>query len=247
MQFGCIRQGPLPSPLLTGTDGQEYKLGSPANGYSIVEDTNAGLYTDDNAQDVTLVAPTPGHNQSSTGSLSFLNNFKSNTNFFMQDGMAIPANGSGFLDWADDLTTPYPDTAQPYGNLTYVAGRSYTATITRTNGVWWYCVYDNVTHGQGCMSRSAATGTNLLSDVNTSVFAENANATPSNWYSGFSSPLQAYNAHIYRNQVGQPWSAQHRHTADACASGWYPFNSMTGSLVNGGTVSYWLTGVPYKC
>lgn len=56
---GCFQL----SSVATGTDGTNLTTASPSPGFVIIEDTNAGLYTDDNGQQVTLVAPTIGGSQ----------------------------------------------------------------------------------------------------------------------------------------------------------------------------------------
>ncbi|MCC6192564.1 MAG: hypothetical protein IT318_26360 [Anaerolineales bacterium] len=235
---GCFQL----SSVATGTDGTNLTTASPSPGFVIIEDTNAGLYTDDNGQQVTLVAPTIGGSQ--TQYVSYLNNVMSDADFFMQNGFALLSNGTGFVNWTDEATSP-PLAAQAYG-MGYVVGHNYRFTISRSSGIWQYCVADADTGAYMCQQRSVATGTHMKADLNTSVFVENWNAN-SNWSSGFSYRFRAYDAYLFRNGVPQTWSAQHRHTAEACASGWPVSNAISGSLVSAGDGYFYVAGTPLFC
>lgn len=229
-------------PIQTGTDGTEVKSASPSPGWAIIEDIGAGSYTDDNGQQVTLVAPTVGANQNNYS--LFTNNVKSNTGYFMQNGFIFLKNTACSPGWADTGTgTAF----QPYAGLpTCISGRSYNLTISRSGGVWNYCIRDNTSGTYLCQQRSQATGTNMSLSLNTSVWVENWN-TNSNWYIGFTSPLHAYDAYLFRNGSPQTWSSQHRHTLDACTSSWPVGSAISGSLVSRGDAYFYLSGVPLKC
>jgi hypothetical protein len=228
-------------PLETGSDWTEIKLGSGSFGYAQFEDTDAGSFTDDNAQAVNLVAPSSiGNNQNLYS--AFLNNVKTNTGYFLQNGLLFQS-GSGKVVWTDDS---HGLGAQTY-NISYIGGHTYWVTITYTNGSWWMCARDNANPSSyTCAQEPNGTGNNLGADLNTAIWTENGN-TNSNWYQGFSSPLQAWGAKIYRNQVAQNWSTQHRHTADSCSTSWPPTNALNGSLTGGSTGNFTLSGVPLHC
>lgn len=228
-------------PAKTGSDWQEFKGGSGMPGYALFEDTDAGSYTDDNAQAVDMYAPSSiGANQNAYS--LFMNNVRTVTGYFLQNGFVFN-QGAGRVVWASTAT----NYALRDYNIPYRGGRSYWFTIANTNNRWFMCGRDNQDPGTyQCIEDRSATGGNLALSTDTSIFAENLN-TNSNWYSGFTNPWRAENARIYRN--GQPynWSSNHRHTIDACSTSWPPSNALSGSLASGGTGYIYLAGVPLRC
>jgi len=235
---GCVSLAPLRS----GADGDEITSSTSMAGYAIFENTDAGSYTDDNAQSVVLNGPTTIGNPPLASAL--LNNVKtdSTTFYFLQDGFLFNG-GSGSVVWTD-TTQGY--VAQTYSGLTYSGGANFWFTITYTNGVWWMCGYSYNTGSYVCVMEANGSGTTLGADINTNIFLENHNTT-SNWYTGFGGSFQAWGAQIYRNGIGQNWSAQHRHTAHSCSTSYPVSGAITGSLVGGGTGSYTLSGIPLSC
>jgi hypothetical protein len=218
---------------LTGSDYQEYKAGPGTNGYAMYEDTDAGLYTNDNAQSVYLIAPASIAN--TPKAVLFLNNVKTdNSSFYLfQNGLQFQ-NGTGTLIWTD-TTKGYVN--QTY-NIPYIASHTYWFTISYSNGLWYMCGKDNGTPSTyTCLSESQAVGTTLGLDINTNVFVENQNTT-ANWYVGFSSPLRAWGAQIYRNGTGQWWGTQHHHTEDHCTTNYPPANALTGTMLGGNTGNF---------
>jgi len=241
---------PKLKPAGSGTPGQEFKSPPGGNGYAAIENLDAGLYTDDNAQSVNLFSPqTVGTSQGASSAL--VNNVRTNGSSFyiLQNGLYF-ISGTGWVVWANSGTVPpYSINQYPINRIPYVPAHSYWFTISFTNGIWWMCANDNHVPNGGsytCEDDSNAIGTTIVADFNTSIYVENHN-TNLNWYQGFSSPLRAAYARIYRNGVAQWWGNQHFHTNDSCSTNWPPANAITGSLVNGGSGYFTLSGVPVKC
>jgi hypothetical protein len=130
-KYGCAKA----IPPATGSDYQEYK--APGNGYAVYENTDAGNFTDDNAQSVYLEAPNTIANR--TGAVLFLNNVKTDnsTYYLLQNGLEF-WNGNGRVIWTD-TTHGYVD--QSY-DFSYAATDTYWFTITFTNGIWFMCAED---------------------------------------------------------------------------------------------------------
>lgn len=238
-QFGCVTA----FPAATGTNKTEIKINSPHPGYAEFEDINAGSFVDDNAQSVYLVAPATIANR--TNAVLLLNNVRTdNSNFYLlQNGLQF-WNGNGNIVWTD---SDHNYSTQNY-NITYVANHTYWAVISFSSAIWQLCAVDTSNTGTyTCAQQSHVVGTTLGLDTNTAVWVENQTTSPT-WYQGFSNPLLAYGAQIYRNGVGQNWSSNHRHTLDACTSNW-PASSVVfaGTLANGNTGQYKLPGVPPNC
>ncbi len=233
------------APIAVGTDGTELKTASPANGYTVIENIEAGWYTDDNAQGVGLVAPSVGSNQN--GYSFFLNNVLTNTNWFLQNGFAFRenfwGNGYGSVVWTD---TGHGLAAQNY-SIPYTAGHFYGFVISGNSGIWQLCAQDNDNPSTyTCIFSTGSSGTHLLANQNTGIFAENTN-TNTGWNSLFSLSWQAFDAKICRNGICQSWSTQHRHTIDACASNWPVSSAISGSLISGASAYFHTSGLPLKC
>jgi hypothetical protein len=226
-------------------DWDEIYIQKPIAGYALFENTDAGSYTDANAQSVNLVAPSAFPN-SSRGTY-FLNNVMTDQGYFIQAGLEF-YKGTGRVVWTDDSFGLHPQDYSPI--IPYVASHTYRFTISYWSGHWWMCGQDNaVPSSYTCHpeTKMGANGTHLNAEVNTSIWVE-TNETLPNWYSGFSSPFQAWGALIYRNQVGQDWTTQHRHTMDSCPfTGWPAQNALSGSLTGGQTGLFTLSGVPLDC
>lgn len=227
-------------PVRIGNDYQEFK--GPANGYADYEDTDAGLYSDDNAQSVNLIAPSAIGN--TAYAVAFLNNVRpdNSTFYLLQNGLMF-INNTGSVVWTDSTKNL---ASQTY-HITYTASHTYWVTISYTNSLWWMCARDNSVPGSyTCISESNAVGTSLAADINTNISVENQNPN-STWYSGFSNPLQAWGAQIYRNGNGQNWGSQHHHTTDNCSTNYPPQNALGGSMIGGSTGNFYLNGVPLRC
>ncbi len=239
-KFGCVKAKPVSAPAFDGSDWQEFKEVGP--GLAIYEDTDAGRFTDDNAQSVNLLAPNAIANRPQA--VLFLNNVKtdSSTFYMLQNGLEF-WNGIGRVVWTD---TSWGYSDQPY-NIAYIPAHHYWFSITFTNGIWWMCAMEyQQPQTYQCRSETRGVGTTLGYDSDTSVWVENQNTDP-NWYQGFDTYLFAYYATIYRNGIGQYWATQHHHTSDHCSSNWPPANALGGSLLNGGAGFFRLSGVPVNC
>lgn len=237
------------TPVYTANNGNEIKLSSPKPGFTIIEDLDAGNYTDDNAQSVYLRAPIVGFNQdpdpdNNKGS-RFVNNVTSATGgYVLQNGFAF-LNGTGIVFFTNSTAN---FSIQAF-NISYTATHLYWFTISYTNAKWWMCVNDqNIPNGASyvCQDDPNAPGTQMTYGLDTSVWVEDWNTNP-NWYQGFGL-FNAYQARLYRNGVGQQWTTQHLHTADACTANYPTTNAITGSgLVNGQSVTFALDKVPPYC
>lgn len=236
---GCQTLRPT---MPTGSDWTEIKSNQhPWPGYAEFEDTDAGTYTDDNAQSVYLPAPSIPN---SNGKFSLLNNVAtdSSTFYLLQNGFLI-SGGVGHVTWTD---TTHSYVAQYY-SMSYISGDTYYVTITYTSGVWQMCARDNaIPSTYTCVIENNGVGTTLQAGTNTSIWFENY-ATSSSWYQGWPSQLQVYNAKIYRNGVRLDWSTNHRHTIDSCSTNYPAANALSGSLVSAGNGYFILSGAPLDC
>lgn len=235
---------PKLGPVTQGSDWTELKQTASENGKALFEDTDAGNYTNDNAQSVYLGAPlSVGNSQDQYGYSALLNNVLTDTGRFLQNGFLF-SGGNGSAVYTDDNYSYSPQ----YYSMYFNAGDTYWTDITYTSGAWWMCeediAYPSLTYT--CIPDNSITGTNLAPDPNTSVWAENANVGGS-WYQGFSSPWRAWGAMIYINGVGQNWSSEHHHTSDACSTSWSPTNALNSSLIGCGTGYFILSGIPPYC
>jgi hypothetical protein len=89
-----------------------------------------------------------------------------------------------------------------------------------------------------------ATGTKLIRDPNTSVFFENWN-TNANWYTGFTNPINSWNAGDCRAQW-KAWNGGQIYIVNS-AGQLVPNNGIiTGSLVNYGIAAWHLDKVLLK-
>ena len=109
------------------------------------------------------------------------------------------------------------------------------------------CAGDDTDDVYQCVTSSDAPGTHLLEHASTSVWCENANYN-SDWYNGFPANIVLYDAHIYRSGLPYDWTSEDRLTVHNCGKGKYPVSgAMTGSLKNGGTARWVLSGGPLYC
>ena len=213
-------------------------------GFAIFQNTDAGSYTDDNAQGVRIRTP------SETGSSqirwsSALNNVMTNASHFMQTGMKFD-DGDELIIWTDENEDLEP---QEFDEVPYWADTSYQFSISRTNGTWFMCAGndENIDEEYECVVSENAPGTHLKRSISTSVFFENANGN-SNWHSGFPATISVSSAKIFRNGVGQAWSTEDRRTIHGCGQGEYPVaDAMNSTLKNNGSASWELSGVPIAC
>ena len=227
-----------------GYDGQEFKYSSASPGYAEFEDTDAATYPDANGQAATFVAPTNIAN--SPLATSVLNNVQTNVASFylLQTGLVLQSS-AGSVTWTD-TTKGY--VVQPYHNpdIPYYKSHRYQFLVTYTTNTWQMCVLDeDLPNNYSCVQEPNAPGTTLKAGVDTSVWLEAHNKT-ANWWYGFDA-VQATEAMIFRNGVGQDWATQDRHTMDACSTSWPYQNAFSGSLVAGGSGYFGLSGVPFAC
>ncbi len=224
----------------------DYQVDDYANGsraYAVFQNTDAGSYTDDNAQGVRIRTPSG----IGTGQNSFsaaLNNVKSNTGYFMQNGMVFE-QGDPYIAWTEHHENLL---AQRYAGVSYTASTYYQFQITHTNNSWQMCAGNDEDLDQyECIVSTHATGTHLKEDINTGVFFENAN-TNDDWHSGFPSTITVRKAKIYRNGIGQAWSTEDRWTIHACGDNQYPVAyAMNGTLKNNNIATWVMDWIPLAC
>lgn len=231
---------------------QEVGNAGRGRGYAIFQNLDAGRYTDDNAQSVRIRSPrTIGDNQDD-GFSAALNNvvteIKNNKPFALQGGMQFDPDdnhGGTMIGWTDSSRKLIP---RKFRNVPYRADAYFYLTNSYTNGQWWICAGDqeHIDTRYQCVARSSAPGDNLIENANTSVFFENANAN-SNWHSGFPSQMVLYDATIYRNGLPNDWTRENQISAHACGSGYPVSGAMSGSLKNGGTAYWLLSGIARAC
>ncbi len=236
--------------------GTEVVVGGEGAGLALFENTNAGLYIDDNAQAVRMKTTTDYFKESprfQDNYSAILNNVATNTGFFLQAGIFYHKQPEQIYVRPPELvwSTSFQNFEAQAFDLQYWTGHTFWFTVTYTNGLWWMCVADlDRQHGTAyvCEDEAAATGTHLGASLDTSIWFENVNfANDLDWYQGFTPPTISH-AKIYRNGIEQYWSAEHKHIVHHCNSGSWPVsNVLTGSLVNGGTGTFTLSGVPPWC
>jgi hypothetical protein len=248
----CIRlTSPLKHTELFEPSGEDRRTQSSA-GYAIIENVDAGSYSDDNGQSVFFIAPVVGPNQEGQEGSALMNNVWTETNYFLQVGLLFEKD-QGYVVWTDS-SVPNLQAQQMYLPpeeqkiaTPYNPNHVYGTLITHFNDIWWMCAGDYNADGTwSCHAEPKATGTNLQMTQNTSVFAENWNVTPE-WFSGFSNPWIAFGAKIHRNGVEQDWSSQRTWTVHACSDQWLPENAISGSLASGGIAYFRLEEVPVWC
>ena len=222
-------------------------------GWAIFQNTDAGDYTDDNAQSVRIQSPaTIGTSQVYFSAA--LNNvvthiYNNGSAYGLQTGMQFDpgdVHGGTMIGWADSSRNLTPE---EFTEVPYEANHWYYFTNSYTNSVWWMCAGDDddLDELYQCVSSSNAPGTHLIESPNTSVWFENANYN-SNWHNGFPANIVLYDAHIYRNGQSYNWKSEDRLTVHDCGQGEYPVSgAMTGSLKNAGTAQWTLSGIPLYC
>ena len=211
-------------------------------GFAIFQNTDAGSYTDDNAQGVKIKTPTrfgTGQNAWSAA----INNVVTNTDFFIQTGMQFE-EGDTLIGWSTSGEEP-----TAYSRVPYLSNTLYQFSISYTSGDWQTCAGNdsNLAVQYECVFHNDATGTHLKSDANTSVWFENAN-TNANWNSGFPTTITVRDAKIFRNGIGQAWTSEDRLTVHNCGANTYPVSgAMTGTLKNNGIAGWNTGGMPIVC
>ena len=120
---------------------------------------------------------------------------------------------------------------------------------TYTNSAWFACVAKvSITSPSQyrCEESEDATGTHLKNHLETSVAFENANREPG-WQDGFPSTVTAHGAKIYRNGIKQDWRSQRKIMAHYCSENYPLSNAISGTLLESGTVTWTLSGIPLAC
>lgn len=228
------------------------QTGTRVSGLGIFQNTDAGLYTNDNAQSINIVVPsTIGTTQNAASTI--LNNVETagSSFYFLQNGITFWSSGTAWIVWTD-TTHGYQIQQYDVTKISYDPSHpSYWFTITYSNNIWYMCANDNFyldgSH-YWCVSETSAVGNNLKLSTNTSVWIENSN-TNSNWYQGFGSPyqLQVKKARIYRNGIGNNWTTEQKLTNGPCGTTWPVNNALSGTLTYGGNGYFLLPGVPLAC
>lgn len=225
---------------------------NPTRGYTTFQNTNAGLFTDDNAQAVTLTAPLIIGAMPVNDGFFLLNNVWTNADFFLQNGILIQGNSNppttSVIVWTDSNPL-YNLQAQPY-TIPYVVGNKYRFVITYTSTIWWMCAHNvAVPSTYTCQPETTPNiGTHLKLSINTSVFAEVISLNP-NWYTFISGTTAvASGAKIYRNGFAQNWTAESK-SFQGCRNpnGSNPPNPFIGTLVGGATGSMKYSNMPLQC
>ncbi len=119
--FGCTTLGPI-STKMRGANATCL-----TRGFAVDVNRDPEIRFDLNAQSVLMVAPNVGNKQ--TCFSAFLNNVKTDTDYFLQTGMRF-AQGSGSMMYATQQDGLFPR-ALPLG---YVVGNTYRFTITNGSG-----------------------------------------------------------------------------------------------------------------
>ena len=225
------------------TDIDDEELSGPSRGFANFKNTDAGRWTNANAQGVKITSPS-GIGTAQNVWSSALNNVMTNDNYFLQVGLDFDEARLDLI-WTEDEEDLDP---QYFTNVPYLANTRYQFSITYTSGAWQMCAGNDEDISQyECIISGDATGTYLKLDDNTSVFFENANSN-TNWHSGFPATVALSSAKIYRNGIGQAWSGEDRKTGHQCHPDSYPVDdAMSGSLVNNGSATWVMSGIPLAC
>jgi hypothetical protein len=216
----------------------------------VVQDTDAGIYSDISGQDVGLNAPlTIGTNQTEYSVL--INNVSpANSTYTLQNGLLFwgypygAKNGTGIVMW----TSSYHNLVEQDFNIPYIGGDQYNALIEYV-GEWEIC-NDDLAYPSTwtCVFDPYAPGSAVGLSANSSVWFENWNQNWTDyWYQGFSNPLSVFNATIIRPGGYQDWGTQARVTIDNCQAKYPAQNAISGSILNEGFVYFHLDGVPLYC
>jgi hypothetical protein len=244
-KVGCPRL----RPFQTGTDGQEF-VGVPPP-LALIENGDAGLYTNDDGQGIILKAPATWYYDMPVGT-AFLNNVLTNAGnaneAFMQNGFWFPPNTNVFavvLGYPLYVLTHSNFVGTYYQGAVYIPGHNYEFIIDHTV-VWQLCYRDlaDISTYQ-CQLDDRALGTHLGAGINTSIWVENLNPNAL-WYTGFTD-FQAFGAKTFVNGLPRNWAFQHRHTSHDCATSYPVANAISGSLTLGRTATFLLPGVPLNC
>ncbi len=243
-QFSNERGCNQPGNLTSAISAQPCPPSNYHPGFAIVQNTDAGTFTDAKAQSVYLVAPNIiGKKQ--TAYSAFLNNVITDANYFLQVGFFF-SDGSGEFVWS---ATDQDCEAKQF-DLNYVPGHPYWTTVSSSSTYgWWVCAADAANWSTYvCLFDGGALGTHLKLDQGTSVFVENWNPKL-NWYRGFDKSFQAYGATIVRSADGisYPWTSQLPEVINCHLRSQQTKRTITGSLANDGSVFFDLSTIPRQC
>lgn len=223
---------------------------APERGFAHFQNTTPHGHTDYTAQTVKIRTPSATGSNQGSGVDNFaaaLNNVKTNTNYFMQDGILMKDTDKKIV-WAEANPTPY---AREYSSVPYYANTLYQFSITLTNGSWYMCAGNdqNISDEYECIKSDDAAGTYIRGNTrSTGVFFETGN-THDDWHTGFSATMTASHAKIHRNGTGEAWTGENRITQHHCDES-YPVTGAMGqttTLKNNGTGTWTLSGVPIAC
>ncbi len=215
-----------------------------SRGYAVFQNTDAGDYTDDHGQSVKITSPSDFGDDQVNWSAA-LNNVATNTDYFLQAGMVFDET-EPIVAWTDETRGLNPVRYQSVG---YSASTRYQFQITYWDSVWQMCAGndEDIENEYECVLSRDATGTHLKEDPNTSVWFENANGN-SDWHERFPSRIYVSHAKIHRNGVAYSWTSEDRLTVHRCPRGRFPVaGAMSGTLTNGRSTSWKISGVPYVC
>ena len=224
-------------------DIDDMELTGESRGFAMFQNTEVGGWTDDNAQGVKITSPS-GIGTAQDVWSSALNNVLTDDDYFLQVGLDFDENRLDVI-WTEDAERLL---LQYFTNVPYLANTRYQFSITYTSGVWQMCAGNDENISQyECIISDDATGTHLEEDIATSVFFENANRND-DWYDGFPATIAVGNAKIYRNGIGQAWGEEDRITGHQCHPDSYLVDdAMSDSLVNNGSATWVMNGIPLAC
>ena len=135
-------------------------------GFAHFQNTTSAGSTEYNAQTVKIRTPSATGTNQGSGEHNFaaaLNNVKTNTNFFMQDGILIWDTEQQIV-WAEARPGQSPDSNE-YSLVPYLANTLYQFSITRTGGEWFMCAGNDQNISQyECIESDDATGTSIRGD-----------------------------------------------------------------------------------
>jgi hypothetical protein len=189
------------------------------------------------------------------GFVSFLNNVKTATNFFIQNGILYPkSQGVGYPNptYARIMYTHSDLGLIPvtYLNLVYVAGHDYTFTIAKVYASpdWYACATHHEYNIYEC-SGPVQAGPVMAATQNTNVWVE-VQSTALQWYLQFSPQyIQFSEATTVVSGLHYDWTSEHLYTAYSSSCGTqYPWNNaFSGQLSNNGIGIIYLNHAPRQC
>lgn len=193
----------ISSPLKYSSDGFEIVYTPPIpRGGAIIENLDAGNYTDDNGQSVQMLAPATGTGQN--GFTALLNNaVVDHPQFhFLQNGFVFHQNGNGSVVYTSTKWALQP---QNYPiNYLFLNTYRFILSGSQQSNTWDLCAQDMASAATyHCILDNTAPGNRMKYNINNDIFVENAN-TNANWYTNFQGRWRAFEATTIRNSFHYP-------------------------------------------